>query len=161
MYYAPWPPGHRIIGLEVQLEQQSPWGENSARGICADSCYQPSPCWPYRDPDAASVRFTGFVERSEAAPPPGAWAWLWYIACVRVACVRECVRACMDEIINLIWVWQAHTGQPCFKLPESDEHQVAVSAGAEDTQSDGQWHWRVMTREQWMFILDSITRPSV
>ena len=96
-----WLPGHRIIGLEVQVQQRSPWGENSARGICADSRYRPSPCWPHRDPDAASVRSTGFVELAEAAPPPGAWAWLWYIACLRVACVRACVRACMRSDILL------------------------------------------------------------
>jgi hypothetical protein len=55
-----------------------------------------------------------------------------------------------DEVVNLIRVWQAHTGQPYFKPPESDEHQVAVSAGVEDTQVDGQWSWQVITRERWM-----------
>ena len=97
----PWPPGHRIIGLEVQVQQRSPWGENSARGICADSRYRPSPCRPHREPDAASVRSTGIVELAEAAPPPGAWAWLWYIACVRVACVRACVCACVRACVHV------------------------------------------------------------
>ena len=48
--------------------------------------------------DAASVRSTGIVELAEAALPPGAWAWLWYIACLRVACVRACVCACVHAI---------------------------------------------------------------
>ena len=62
-----------------------------------------------------------------------------------------------QELLGLINTWQTYTHQPYFRPAESDELLIATQAGVKDTKSDGQYHWQVMTRQRWMFILDSIT----
>ena len=62
-----------------------------------------------------------------------------------------------QELLGLINHWQTFTNQPYFMPAESDELLIATRAGVKDTRSDNQYHWQVMTRQRWMFILESIT----